>query len=330
MFFEIFDFEKAGFFSEAAECYALAGIAEREAALLDKAGDFMSSGAAYHREGLDEEAITVLQKVSPDDDDFGLAAAILGEIFAARGQLSIAITKLQLAIGDTELSKASIDSYYKLATIYQEDDKVREALEIYEKVMAFDYHFLDVEKRLAECRASLPDEEPLLGASNANPDGGEGARGFVGSGEPGRYQIIGEVGRGGMGIVYKVQDTVLDRVVAFKVLPQALSENSQAVANFMREAQAAAKLNHPNIVTVYDTGEQQGRCYIAMEYVEGTTLKQILKRRGPNSPSGRQDTYGATVVPQARRTSSADLRGMLPTIRISPDIRITVASEFGP
>jgi len=279
-------FEKAGRFTEAAESYALAGIAEREAALLEKAGDFMRSGEIYHREGLDEEAISVLQKVLPEHDDFGLAAAILGDIFAARGQLSIAITKLQQAIGDTELSKANVDSYYKLATIYQEDDMVREAVEIYEKVMAFDYHFVDVEKRLAECRASLPEEEPLAGANTATVEAGEGARGFAGGGEPDRYQIVGEVGRGGMGIVYKVQDTVLDRVVAFKVLPQALSENSQAVANFMREAQAAAKLNHPNIVTVYDTGERQGRHYIAMEYVEGTTLKEILKRRGPVSASG--------------------------------------------
>ena len=67
-----------------------------------------------------------------------------------------------------------------------------------------------------------------------------------------------------MGIVYKAQDMVLDRLVAFKVLPQALTENKQAITNLMREAQAAAKLNHPNIVTVYDTGEQQGHDYLAM------------------------------------------------------------------
>jgi len=100
------------------------------------------------------------------------------------------------------------------------------------------------------------------------------------------YKIEAELGRGGMGIVYKAQDSVLDRIVAFKVLPQALVENAQAIQNFMREAKAAAKLNHPNIVTVYDTGEQQGRYYIAMEYVEGTTLKEILRRRGAISPSG--------------------------------------------
>jgi serine/threonine-protein kinase len=79
---------------------------------------------------------------------------------------------------------------------------------------------------------------------------------------------------------------VLDRVVAYKVLPDTLKENPQALKNFLREAKSAAQLNHPNIVTVYDAGEQDGRYYIAMEYVDGTTLKEILKRRGPIAPGG--------------------------------------------
>ncbi|MCH7600905.1 MAG: serine/threonine protein kinase, partial [Myxococcales bacterium] len=107
-----------------------------------------------------------------------------------------------------------------------------------------------------------------------------------GGGQPGRYQIVGELGRGGMGIVYKAKDTALDRIVAYKVLPDTLADNPQALKNFMREAKAAAKLNHPGIVTVYDTGEQDGRYYIAMEYVDGTTLKEILRRRGVISPAG--------------------------------------------
>jgi len=89
-----------------------------------------------------------------------------------------------------------------------------------------------------------------------------------------------------MGIVYKANDTVLDRVVAFKVLPDALKENPQALKNFLREAKSAAQLNHPNIVTVYDAGEQDGRYYIAMEYVDGNTLKEIVRRRGAIAPGG--------------------------------------------
>jgi len=89
-----------------------------------------------------------------------------------------------------------------------------------------------------------------------------------------------------MGIVYKAHDGVLDRAVAFKVLPQALKENPQALKNFLREAKHAAQLNHPNIVTVYDAGEQAGIYYIAMEYVDGSTLKQIVTQRGAIAPGG--------------------------------------------
>jgi len=278
-------FERSGRFTEAAECFALAGLAPREAELLEKAGDFLRAGDTFHAEGLDDEAISVLQKVTSEDEGFGRAAAILGDIFASRGQLSLAVTKLQQAIGDTELTRDSIDGYYKLAAIYQDDGKVRESVEIFEKVMAFDYHYRDVEERLADARARAMEEEPL-GATTGEPEVAGTAAGSARASGQDRYQIVGELGRGGMGIVYKVQDTVLDRIVAFKVLPQALTENPQAITNFMREAQAAAKLNHPNIVTVYDTGEQQGHYYIAMEYVEGTTLKEILRRRGAISPSG--------------------------------------------
>jgi eukaryotic-like serine/threonine-protein kinase len=98
--------------------------------------------------------------------------------------------------------------------------------------------------------------------------------------------VLSELGRGGMGIVYKAHDTVLDRAVALKVLPEQLRENAQALQNFLREAKSAAKLNHPNIVTVFDAGEQDGRYYIAMEYVDGTTLKDVIKKKGPIAPGG--------------------------------------------
>jgi len=269
-------FEKAGRFTEAAECFALWGDALREAELLDKAGDFVRAGEIYHAEGRDEDVISVLQKVAQEDEDFARAAAILGDVFAARGQLAIAITKLQQAIGDSELTRENIEGYYKLATIYQNDGKACEAVEMFEKIMAFDYHFRDVEERLIEVRVIANESELLAGTTGAGARGGS-EHAPDQRAEDDRYQIVGELGRGGI---------LLDRVVAFKVLPQALTENTQAINNFMREAQAAAKLNHPNIVTVYDTGEQAGRFYIAMEYVEGTTLKEILRRRGPISSSG--------------------------------------------
>jgi serine/threonine-protein kinase len=100
----------------------------------------------------------------------------------------------------------------------------------------------------------------------------------------GRYQTSERLGSGGMSNVYKATDLVLERTVAVKILAEHLSDDERFVARFRREALAVAKLIHPNIVQVYDTGVDEGRHYIVMEYVEGRSGAQILQRHGPVEP----------------------------------------------
>jgi tetratricopeptide (TPR) repeat protein len=277
------NYEKIGRYEEAAEAWLEAGDAHRHADALVRAGALLRAGEVYQREGKLDEAIKVLQQIPASAPDFASASALLGSIFQGRGQLGLAVMKLRQAIGDGSVDRSNLRLHYTLATVHEANGELHEAVAVYERILACDYHFEDVEKRLADARARLgsnsrtelpvaPSDEP------ATPSAAHT--------QPSRYQIVGELGRGGMGIVYKAKDSVLDRLVAYKVLPDALKENPQALKNFLREAQSAAQLNHPNIVTVYDAGEQDGRYYIAMEFVDGNTLKEIVRRRGAIAPGG--------------------------------------------
>lgn len=272
--------EQAGDFRRAAEVYQRLGDGRKQSELLEKSGEHYEAGLNYYRLKMTDNAESALKRVTPEHPAARKAAAILGDIYREQGKPALAVKKYQQAIAGQPVSKANLHPYYNLARVLEQAGDPRVALTLYQRLHKEDSQFSDVAERLATLQSRVatvereeaevlePVEELAPAAATTQPRTKR------------RYTMLSELGRGGMGIVYKAHDSVLDRVVAFKILPSDLRNNDIAVKNFLREAKAAAGLNHPNIVIVYDAGEEDNNYYIAMEHIEGRTLREIVSQEG--------------------------------------------------
>ena len=274
-------YEKALDYEQAIECYRESGAIDRWLTALERCGDVFPAAKLALEHDQRPRAIRLLQRVEPTDDDFREACSLLAEAFETEGHYDLAAGKLDEHIATFRPAFATADTYSRLAELWEQAGHPERALDVLEDLRRREPTFPNIAARIELLRKQRSASGHLYASGSRPKDGG--ATAFVGDV---RYDLLEEIGRGGMGVVYRARDTRLDRIVALKRLPEGLRRHHpRALQFFLREAQSAARLNHPNIVTVYDADQQDGQFFITMELLEGQPLQTILHERGQLSAS---------------------------------------------
>lgn len=271
-------FEKAGRFKEAAELYLSLGMYDKAAQVQEAAGNYYSAALLLKQQGKLDQTISYLQKVDSRSGDYYQASLLLGQMLMEQGMIQAARERLQKVVSQEPISSHTLEFYYQLALLHEKSKEFEEAQALYEKILAEDFNYKDVKGRSDLLKKALTEVKKVIEASRFEKPAER--PGLLPAAEgPARYKIIKKVGQGGMGVVYQAEDTVLKRIVAYKVLPQAIKENEAMLQNFLQEARIAAALNHPNVVTLFDTGKNGDEIFITMEYVDGISLKEYLETK---------------------------------------------------
>jgi serine/threonine-protein kinase len=267
-------YASAGAFDEAIACAFRSGSRDKAVYLMEEKGAYFDAA----REALDmgdmDVAVQLLQKVPLDDGNYGETCITLTQLFVQRGEPEPALQKLDEAVRVFG-SDSFLELRQQVAELLEEKGHFDQALEAYETIHKGNLETPGVAEKVESLRAKLRN------------DAVKSAPGSVAAVEPGsttalegRYEILGQLGRGAMGIVYQARDRRLGRIVALKLLPDNLKEQPTAVRLFLREARAAAALNHGNIVTLFDADQEDGVYYLTMEYMDGLALDSVLSKRG--------------------------------------------------
>jgi len=253
---------------------------------------------------------------------------MLGIAFQGQGQLDMAFEKYRKCTVDETV----LDSLYNLALDYERKRQFNKSGSVYRYMAEHDPKFRDIQERMS--RAEQMENTMVIGGGGAGP----GATMILDGAEKpmlGRYQVEKELGKGAMGMVYLGRDPKINRVVAIKTmaLSQEFEEDEldEVKERFFREAESAGRLNHPNIVTIYDAGDEQDLAYIAMELLKGDDLTPYIKRDNllpvPEVAHVIAQTADALGYAHAQNIVHRDIKPA--NIMYEPEGKITKVTDFG-
>ncbi|MCK5057027.1 MAG: protein kinase [Candidatus Aminicenantes bacterium] len=231
--------------------------------LYERARDFYNAGVCFTKIEDTKRALANFQQVRNDSPNFVNAITHMGTIFLKNRKPQLVIDKIGRLLKDKPISKATLDWYYVLGQAHENAGSFKKSYEIFQEILTEDYSYKDIHEKIKEVEALM---EKYKEMELVKEDSSQ------------RYKIIKKVGEGGMGVVYKAEDTVLQRVVALKVLNKSFIKDKRSLERFMSEARSTASLSHSNIVTVYDVGNLDDDHFISMEYIEGENFMTIIRR----------------------------------------------------
>jgi len=279
-------YASAGEYQRAGDCYGKANDAAHAAQCYENAGEYYGSALAYSHLSQYQDAIRLLQQLTESDENFEDSRALLGRCFYELEEYEHCAATLDNHLTGRRVNSRTIDYFYMLSRAYERLGKLEESREILYKIRSVNVKFKDVGQRLSKISSRISIGAQASSTPGA-PQAGDPEATQIATVENllgGRYDLDRELGRGGMGAVYLARDTQLDRPVALKFLGSLVDSSEEYRERFIREAKAAAKVSHPNIVNIYDISASMGKAYIAMEYVDGPSLRSYLNEKGRLTP----------------------------------------------
>ncbi len=268
-------FERAGRLTEASDLYVQLKQYDRAAKVQELIGDYYAAALLFKEGGDIDQCISYLQKVDPDSEGFFTATLLLGDLLIERRMIPAAKDCFQKVVSRKSITPKNIEIYYRQAVLQESEKDFEEADSLYDFILRNNYNYKDVKQRSTRLKKALHEVQKALDSAEVSaPQLNHSQSANI---QP-RYKMIRKIGQGGMGVVFLAQDAVLKRSVAYKILPQSIRENAAVLKSFLQEARIAAALNHPNIVTIFDTGKNGDDIYITMEFIDGISLKQYLER----------------------------------------------------
>jgi tetratricopeptide (TPR) repeat protein len=288
-------YEAAGALGRAAEAYLRTGSVEQAAAIHVRRGDRVEAAQTYLTAGDRSRAAALLIAMRPNEPGYAAATLLLVPLLIDEGFAEEALERLR-RIPAGEGAPAAIERDYWEGRCLEGARRTDAATACFERVLAADAGYRDAAARLDRLWASL---RPTARAAEAAPPAPRPAAradfDTPGARLAGRYEILEELGRGGMGRVYKAHDLELGEVVAIKTLLAPGDGAGGEEARLLREVQICRRISHPNVVRVYDVGRFDGGLFITMEYLEGLRLDVLMAKEAP-LPFARIRTLVAEIA----------------------------------